>query len=40
MYGNDKNIEKAENMGTKLLVLGFVLQIIGGLCNVLSIMTN
>jgi hypothetical protein len=37
MYGNDTHIDKVENLGTKLLVLGFALQIAGGVCNVLSL---
>jgi hypothetical protein len=36
MYGNSKHIEDAENLGVKLLVLGFSLQIFGGIFTAAS----
>lgn len=36
MYGMTKHIEGVETLGTKLLVLGFMLQIVGGFCTALS----
>jgi hypothetical protein len=36
MYGMDTHIDGVERQGTKLLVFGFALQIIGGVCTALS----
>ena len=36
MYGSTTHIEGAEKLGTKMLVLGFALQIIGGACTAAS----
>lgn len=36
MYGATTHIEGAEKLGTKMLVLGFMLQIIGGACTAVS----
>ena len=36
MYGSSSHIAGVERMGTKLLVVGFALQILGGTCTALS----
>lgn len=38
MYGSHANVEAAEKMGVKLLVLGFILQILGAACTAVSYM--
>lgn len=37
VHGMDTHIEKTENSGTKLLIVGFGLQILGGGANVLAL---
>lgn len=38
MHGADTHVLKAEELGKKLLILGFALQIIGGICQVVSLL--
>ena len=37
MYGNASHIDNEQKLGTKLLVVGFSLQILGGICNALAL---
>lgn len=38
MVGSGANVEAADKAGVKLLVLGFLLQIAGGICNVMALL--
>jgi hypothetical protein len=38
MVGSSTHVETAEKTGRKLLILGFALQLAGGLCNVIAFM--
>ena len=38
MVGSDAHVDAAEKAGTKLLVLGFFLQISGGICNGIALL--
>jgi hypothetical protein len=38
MYGTSTHVEKEKKFGTKLLVLGFGLQVAGGICQVIALM--
>ena len=38
MFGSSAHVEAAEKIGFKLLILGFILQIAGGLCNAAALL--
>jgi hypothetical protein len=38
VHGADKHVLQAEKFGKKLLIIGFALQIIGGICQVASLL--
>lgn len=40
MYGNATHIDNTEKTGTKLLITGFLLQILGGIFNILSLLST
>lgn len=39
-YGSGKHIIEAEKFGTKLLILGFLFQIIGGICQAIVLLAH